>query len=230
MQFPPSHRCPFFARLSARRNLRDNPALCKGGKLWSDGADRRPGEDRQMRSFVAIPLPETITDALATVSSALPFGRIVAPENLHLTLLFLGEQSEAMLEEAHFALETLRHPAFDLTLRGLDIFGGAAPQSLHIAVKPEPALIDLQKRVRSRLHAVGLHGDSHRFSPHVTLARFARSLTPDETGKIGRFLAARADLRLPAFRVSSFCLFESILTSDGPHYEVLAEYPLPASG
>lgn len=183
-----------------------------------------------MRSFVAIPLPDTVSTALAAVQAAVPIGRIVPPENLHLTLFFLGEQSAAMVEEAHFALETLRHTAFDLTLRGLDIFGGAAPQSLHINAEPAPSLSELQKRVRSRLHGLGLPGDGHRFIPHVTLARFGKSLTPDEAGKLGRFLAARADLRLPAFRVTSFGLFESIRTSDGPYYDMLAEYPLGAPG
>lgn len=181
-----------------------------------------------MRSFVAIPMPEAISAALAPVQAALPFGRLVEAENLHLTLTFLGDQPEPMLEEVHFALETIRHPAFDLTLSGLDTLGADSPQTLNIGVQHAPGLTELQHRIKSRLHGLGLQGERRRFHPHVTLARFPKVVSRDEIGRLGRFLAGRADHRLPAFRATEFCLFESILTSDGAHYEVLASYPLAA--
>lgn len=183
-----------------------------------------------MRSFVAIPMPETVAAALAPVQAALPFGRLVEAENLHLTLAFLGDQPDQMLEEVHFALETIRHPGFDLTLSGLDTFGTESPQVLNIGVQPAPGLTELQQRIKSRLHGVGLQGERRRWHPHVTLARFPKVLSRDEIGRLGRFLAGRADHRLPPFRINEFCLFESILTSSGAHYEVLASYPLSPSG
>ncbi len=182
-----------------------------------------------MRSFIAIPVPAETGKALAPVQTALSFGRMVAPEDLHLTLAFLGSVSDAMVEEVHFALETLRHPGFDLALAGLDTFGGDRPASLHIVAAPNPGLSALQKRIRSRLHGIGLETPRRRFAPHVTLARFAKSMTPDEAARIGRFLAGHADLRLPPFRATAFCLYESILTEAGAYYEVLARYPLTAS-
>lgn len=183
-----------------------------------------------MRSFVAIPMPESVARALAPVQAALPFGRLVEAENLHMTLAFLGDQPDRMLEEVHFALETIRHPAFELTLSGLDTFGAESPQVFNIGVQPSPGLTELQQRIKSRLYGVGLQGERRRFHPHVTLARFPKVLPRDEIGRLGRFLAGRADHRLPPFRVTEFCLFESILTSDGAHYEVLASYPLSAIG
>lgn len=183
-----------------------------------------------MRSFVAIPMPEAVAAALAPVQTALPFDRLVEAENLHLTLAFLGDQPDRMLEEVHFALETIRHPGFDLTLSGLDTFGTESPQVLNIGIQPAPGLTELQQRIKSRLHGVGLQIEKRRWHPHVTLARFPKLMSRDEIGRLGRFLAGRADHRLPPFRVTEFCLFESILTSDGAHYEVLASYPLSSSG
>lgn len=183
-----------------------------------------------MRSFIAIPLAAETGRALAQAQAALPFGRMVAPEDFHLTLAFLGTIPQAMVEEVHFALETLRHPGFDLTLAGLDTFGGGRPASLHIVAAPAPALTALYKRIRSRLHGVGLKMERRRFAPHVTIARFAKSMTADEAARIGRFLAGHADLRLPPYRVNAFCLYESILTEAGAYHEVLARYPLTASG
>jgi 2'-5' RNA ligase len=179
-----------------------------------------------MRSFIAIPVPEEIARDLAPVRAAIPFGRVVPAENLHLTLAFLGDVAEALLEEVHFALQTLRQPDFEISLAGLDTFGADRPATLNIIAEANPGLSELQKRVRSRLHGVGLDIERRRFVPHVTLARFPKSMTPDENGRIGRFLAARADLRLPPYRASAFCLYESILTTEGPHYEVLESYPL----
>lgn len=181
-----------------------------------------------MRSFVAIPMPDAVAKAVAPVQAALPFGRLVEADNLHLTLAFLGDQPEPMLEEVHFALETIRHPAFDLTLSGLDTLGAESPQTFNITAQSAPGLMELQQRIKSRLHGVGLQIEKRRFHPHVTLARFPKVISRDEIGRLGRFLAGRADHRLPPFRVSEFCLFESILTSDGAHYEVLASYPLAA--
>ncbi len=179
-----------------------------------------------MRSFIAIPVPEEIARDLAPVQATIPIGRIVLPENLHLTLAFLGDVAEAMLEEVHFALATLRQPAFEITLAGLDAFGAERPATLNIIAQANAGLGELQRRVRSRLHGLGLEIERRRFVPHVTLARFPKSMTLEECGRIGRFLAARADLRLPPFRATAFCLYESILTADRAHYEVLESYPL----
>lgn len=179
-----------------------------------------------MRAFLALPLPDAAVTALERLQQEIPLGRLVPPENLHLTLLFLGERSDAALEELHFALEALRAPAFDLRLSGLDMFDRADPDALHIAVTPCAALDALHMRLRAVAHGAGMTLDRARFRPHVTLARFNRGLGPDQAARLGRFLAARGDFALPAFAVTGFALVESILTKDGPVYEVLADYPL----
>lgn len=181
-----------------------------------------------MRAFLALPLPDAMCDALERLQQEIPIGRLVPPENLHLTLLFLGDRSAAALEELHFALDALRAPGFDLRLSGLDMFNRADPDALHIGVTPCPALDALQARLRAVAHGAGLTLDRTRFRPHVTLARFTRGLGPDQGARLGRFLAARGDFALPTFTVTGFALFESILTKDGSVYEVLADYPLSA--
>lgn len=179
-----------------------------------------------MRVFIALPLPDAAIAALERVQQEVPMGRLVTGENLHLTLLFLGEHRPQDLEDLHYALEALRAPVFDLRLAGLDCLDRADPASLHIGVDPCPALIDLQGRIRSAVRGAGISLDKVRFRPHVTLARFTRGLGPDQMARLGRFLAARGDFALPAFRVTGFALYESILTRDGSVYEVLADYPL----
>ncbi|HBV54938.1 MAG TPA: RNA 2',3'-cyclic phosphodiesterase [Rhodobacteraceae bacterium] len=179
-----------------------------------------------MRAFLALPLPDPIVTDLERLQQSIPCGRLVPAENLHLTLVFLDERSETELEEMHFALETFRAPALELRVNGLDIFGAQIPTSLHATIAPNPSLNTLHQRLRAALHGAGLVLERSRFRPHITLARFSNPLSIDQTAKLGRFLQARADLALPAFKATGFTLFESLRTKDGPVYEALADYPL----
>lgn len=179
-----------------------------------------------MRAFLALPLPDTICDALERLQESIPGGNLIPPENFHLTLAFLGEQPEHALEDLHFSLEAFRATAFGVHLKGLDTFGTPDPTNLHIAAEPSPALLDLHKRLKSALHGAGIELERTRFRPHVTLARFTKGLTPEDAIKLGRFLQARANTVFDPFTVTEFTLYESIQTKHGSVYEPLASYPL----
>ena len=64
-----------------------------------------------IRAFLALALPETVRSALTVQQFLLPLPRKEPVENLHLTLLFLGEQPERKLEEVHEAIGALGWPA-----------------------------------------------------------------------------------------------------------------------
>ncbi len=179
-----------------------------------------------MRTFLALPLPPAATGAIEALQSDLPAGRAVPAENLHLTLAFLGDRTEAELEAAHEALLTLRARAFTLRLTGLGTLGGRSPALLHLSAEADPALTDLHGRIRSRLHGAGLMLPRERFLPHVTIARFGHRLGVAEQRRLGDFIAARHDFRIDPFPVTGFTLFHSTLDAPAPVYEVLAHYPL----
>lgn len=179
-----------------------------------------------MRIFVAITLPEWVQNALGDVQDALPFGRAVALDNLHLTLAFLGEQPEALVADLHHRLLDVNAAAFAMRFDGIEVMGGRVPAVLVARVKPDPALRDLQRRVRTAVHLAGLTLGRARFRPHVTLARFARRIAPDDIDRLRRFLTVAGDLRLDPVAVDSFVLFASTLRPDGPLYDELARYPL----
>lgn len=179
-----------------------------------------------MRAFFAIPLPEPAIAALERLQADLPAGRIVPPENLHLTLAFLGDEPEQVVEAAHEAAGMLAQPAFPLELAGLGTLGGRSPSLAYIGAAPNPALTELHRRIRSRLHGAGLMLPRERFLPHVTLARFGKRLSPLETARLGGFLSAHAGERVGPFPVDHFALFHSTLGRGAPHYDELARYPL----
>jgi RNA 2',3'-cyclic 3'-phosphodiesterase len=176
-----------------------------------------------IRIFVGVPLPETVREQLAGLCHGLPGARWVAPENLHVTLRFIGEVDEAEAEDIDAVLATIRHPAFPLALHGADCFGsGKKVRVVWAGVEQSEPLMHLYGKVESALVRLGLDPEGRKYKPHVTLAR----LRDTPRRHLGAFLAAAGSFRTEPFTVTGFTLYRSFLGRQGAHYEALAEYPL----
>ncbi|MGL4312235.1 MAG: RNA 2',3'-cyclic phosphodiesterase [Paracoccaceae bacterium] len=179
-----------------------------------------------MRAFLALPLPDDISDRLALLQKDLrhvPGGtRPVDPADFHITLAFLGDRlADAQVEAAHEAMERLSAPAPLLRLDGLDLFGGGT--ALAVRVAPDPALENLHRKVHSLLHGAGLMLPRERYRPHVTIARLSVSGG-------GPALAGLLD-RHGMFGTGSFTparvvLYRSDLGAKRAIHTELADYPL----
>lgn len=178
-----------------------------------------------MRAFVGLPLPDAALDALERAQEGLAVGRQVPAENMHLTLAFLDDQPEPVLQALHQELAAVESPVLQLTFQGLDAFGGKLPRVLAAEVRKTPELSRLRDRVRSACLAAGILLARERFRPHVTLARFPRHLEAGQVERIAGFLQENAGFRQEA-EASRLALFQSTLMPEGARYEVLAEYPL----
>lgn len=182
-----------------------------------------------IRAFVALALPATLRDALEELQADLETGRAVEPENLHLTLAFLGEHPAPVLEDVHDELEAIRLAPFPLRIDGLGVFGGRKPRVLFADIAAEPGLTALHRKVLGAARAAGLEPGRAKFRPHVTLARFGGdALTGEEAAALDRFLQAHVDFAAAPFQVTDFRLFRSTLTRRGPVYDEMARYPLDA--
>lgn len=177
-----------------------------------------------MRAFVAIPVDGAAAEALLALQARLPVGRPVAPDNLHLTLAFLGDQPEALLADLDARLSLLRRPAFTLRLAGAGTFGGKSPRGLHAGLRPCPALTDLRAAVARAARSAGVALAHRRFRPHVTLLR----LRPHEAARLAPALAATAGWQGPDWPVRGFGLYRSTLLPEGARHDLLAAYPLGA--
>lgn len=176
-----------------------------------------------LRLFVAVPLPPEVQDRLERIGFGIPGAAWVPGENMHITLRFLGEVSNAEAADVDDALSSIRAPAFDLTLDGVGHFGSLRQtRSLWMGVARNPALQHLRDKVESALVRFGQPRENRKFVPHVTLARFK-----GETGHhLANFLAEHNLLKIGPIRVDRFTLFQSYLKREGSLYEPLAEYPL----
>jgi RNA 2',3'-cyclic 3'-phosphodiesterase len=177
-----------------------------------------------IRAFAALSLPEALRFDLMLVQSGLPLPRPEAMENLHLTLVFLGEIPETTLADVDAAFAQLKAPAFDLTLAGLDMFGGAKARSVHAEVAESAALRHLQAKVETAVRGAGVAVRGRRYAPHVTLGRLPERF-PDRP-RLEAAVAARGSYRSAPVRIEDFRLFRSWLTPGGSIYDELAVYPL----
>lgn len=179
-----------------------------------------------MRVFAAIDVPEFVRSELVRLQNALPVGRPVPEENLHLTLSFLGEQRDREIQEIHAALSNIRSPGFDLQLVGVGSFDQRSQQVIYADVARCPQLLELEQRITRSLRNTGVDFQKRRFRPHVTIARLPKMMSAFETNNLHERLADILAFRASPFEVRSFQLYQSNLTPNGALHEVLADYEL----
>jgi len=178
-----------------------------------------------MRLFVALPLPVDVRAQLTAMQSGLPGGRWIDPQNMHLTLRFIGEMPEPDARDLSLALSEIHVPTFELRLSGIGHFDRrGSVHSVWARVEKSDALLHLQAKIESVVVRSGGQVEKRKFTPHVTLARLKD--TPLE--RIGPWLECSGALNVPAFPVSEFALFQSQLGHGAARYTELAAYPLLA--
>ncbi|ARE41068.1 2'-5' RNA ligase [Rhodovulum sp. P5] len=180
-----------------------------------------------IRAFAAIALPDSVLDALACAQAELPVSRPTPEDNLHLTLVFLGDVPEVSLEEVHLAFSAIRAAPFELVLSGMGVFGGRKPRLVYAGVDHSDPLIHLQAKLDRAARSAGIEVERRRFTPHVTLAYL--NAKRDDPLRIERAVAAQAGFRTAPFRVEGFGLYQSELGKGGARYRELAYYAFSPS-
>lgn len=179
-----------------------------------------------IRLFVGIELPETVRERLAGLSGGIPGARWVRPENMHLTVRFIGEVEHGMADDIDAALMRLQAPRFDLTLDGAGFFGKAsAARTLWVGVRKCEALMRLQAKVEIAMQRLGLPAEERKYAPHITLAR----LRGVPAARLLRFVEANGHFLAGPIPVERFVLFSSALGNAGSVYTAEARYPLMPS-
>jgi 2'-5' RNA ligase len=171
-----------------------------------------------MRLFFGLPIPPELAQALTRLTRAieLPKGRRTAPENLHLTLVFLGEVAEPTLPPIEQELSELHFAPFPLKLTSLNTFrrGGV----LFAEVEPTHPLLHLQAKTVATMARCGFapkDPEDHPYQPHITLARFRGPL------RLNKSQQALPSSLQRSFRADTVNLYRSSLTPVGAHYEIL---------
>ena len=178
------------------------------------------------RLFIAVDLPAELRPVVARLLQGIGGARWTRPEQLHITLRFLGDTPEDQLDDLRAHLRQVRLPHFGLALRGTGVFppvGGCKPaRVLWLGLDPPEPLQALKHAVDGVL---GPDPETAKrgFSPHLTLARFPTRPSRD----LDRFLAEHVGLDSGRFMVSHFHLYRSTLRPQGALHEIVESYRLP---
>lgn len=176
-----------------------------------------------IRLFAALALPEAVRKRLTLVRAPLPGARWMPPENMHVTLRFIGEVEPPVATEIDTLLSRIAAPAFDVRLAGLGTFGSRGRvRALWAGVEQTEPLARLQTKIETACVRAGLLPEGRKFHPHVTLARCKNV----REAPAAEFVATYEGFNLPAIPVDAFTLYSSRTGRSGAVYVPEAVYPL----
>jgi 2'-5' RNA ligase len=130
-----------------------------------------------LRLFIAINIDASIRDVLMDTVGVLKDlgvrGSFTLKENLHLTLIFVGETDRKadVCSAIDGAIDPWDGEAFDLTLEGLGVFRREGGDILWAGIKSGELLYDLQSRLKESLLDAGFRIENRKYKPHLTLGR-----------------------------------------------------------
>lgn len=171
-----------------------------------------------MRLFVAVDMDEKIKENLSTLLrelSHLKGLKAVEKENLHTTLMFLGEVPDAKLGDIQNALSRVEFESFKISLKGIGRFPNRGdPRVIWIAIaEGRDKMVRLADSVYSELRKLGFERDK-AFEAHITVARVKRKIP-----ELNKIMEDFKNADFGEMTVRDFKLKQSILKPSGPLYK-----------
>jgi len=191
----------------------------------------------QVRSFIAIELPDELKLELIQLEARLKLGKQpwvkwVDPYSIHLTLKFLGSIATDRIGEITRAMEEAAQgiPPFHLEVKDLGVFPNLRRvQVAWVGIDGEvDKLGQLQQRIESNLVPLGFAPESRPFTPHLTLARVRDQASLDERQKFGQLIVSTR-FEAGTIEVDAVNLMRSQLTREGAIYSRISSVGLNKS-
>lgn len=175
-----------------------------------------PAESELIRLFTAVELPTAAKAGLLSLQTSIPGLKWTTPENLHLTLRFIGEMPGEKVPAIKEALRAVQMPPFSLRLKRLGLFERSNQAILWAGLEDCLELLALKRRIDASLTTkAGLAPAKGQFSPHITLGRSKDSALHS----LREFVEAHNHEVAVEFPTTSFVLFRSVLEPGGAkHY------------
>jgi 2'-5' RNA ligase len=187
-----------------------------------------------MRAFIAIELPATVQEIL--YRTCLELGeriasrtavRWVKPENIHLTLRFLGDIQPDQISQIGRAIDqqVVHLPVFDLELDELGSFPNPRnPRIIWVGIGGDTRILNqLHASIEQELVRFGWEPEGRRFHPHLTVGRVKDRRVVTEAN-----LPYKRKVNSLSFPVKAVSLIESVLKPEGASYTKRYSCPLEA--
>ena len=181
----------------------------------------------QVRSFIAIKLPDELKRGLTQLQAQLKLGnqpsvKWVDPNSIHLTLKFLGNVPVDRIGNITGAMEKAAQgiSPFHLEVKDLGVFPNLRRvQVVWVGISGQvDRLSQLQQRIESNLAPLGFAPESRPFTPHLTLARLRNQASSDERQRFGQLIANTRFKATYTIEVNAISLMRSQLTREGAIY------------
>lgn len=149
--------------------------------------------------------------------------KLVDPEQVHITMKFLGDVSEKSIPDIEDALSGIKGEPFTATVHGVGAFPKPSyARVIYIGADPEEVFDRLHVQVDSVLKPLGFGREKRAFTPHATLARVKR-ISKEERMRLGDTIKRLSDIEVGTMNVDMIKLKKSTLTPRGAIYETLKE-------
>lgn len=133
--------------------------------------------DERLRLFVALTLERPARREIVNVQKKM-WGEngkgLTSPENLHLTLVFLGETDSERMDDIRWAMDKVRMQPPELIFDRIGVFKQSGGDIWWLGIKENKLLAELQFRLADNLNYKGFKLEGRKFIPHLTLARRSR--------------------------------------------------------
>jgi 2'-5' RNA ligase len=181
-----------------------------------------------IRTFIALELPPSVISMLGKVQEDLKLmglrAKWVRPENIHLTLKFIGNINPEDIDMIGGAMKDAvdDFTAIDLVAGGVGVFPGIKrPRVIWVGLGGQiQSLFAMQRVLEDNLASLGFKKEKRPFKGHLTLGRFRQTVNPNT---IRRIMREYANLSSEEFTVRRIILFKSDLRPTGAVYSRLQQ-------
>ena len=181
-----------------------------------------------IRSFLAFDIEsDTVLNRLAAVQNLLVQTgadlKIVAPQNIHITVRFLGNVTPTMIENIFEEMKKVHFAPFNVQINGLGVFPDLRyPRVVWAGItKGADQLKSVFSQLEPRTRGLGFTPDHKGFSPHLTIARVQSGRNKSQ---LAEFITENANYNFGTIKAQCLRLKKSDLTPKGPIYSTLKEF------
>jgi RNA 2',3'-cyclic 3'-phosphodiesterase len=182
----------------------------------------------RIRSFIAFDLEsqEVLTKLTYVQKLLIETGadlRPVAPQNIHVTIRFLGDTSPAMVDKIHESLKNVKFTPFAIQIKGMGVFPNLNYPRVVWAAMTEGTeqLKGIFSQLEPQIRALGFAADQYGFSPHLTIARIRSAKNKQN---LAEFINKKSYYEFGTIRAECLRLKRSQLSPKGPTYSTLREF------
>lgn len=184
-----------------------------------------------LRCFIAIPIEPVIQKQISNLQKQLlinvPTLTLVKPQNIHITLMFIGNINSIQIEQTKAILTECSNnfKNFNLKFEGLAAFPNInTAKVIWIRIVPQNnTIFELQYFLEEKLLKQNIINKKDNFTPHITIARNKQH---QAYNSIYKFLQKHKNTTLGQYNINTITLNSSILTTTGPIYSTLYQIHL----